>query len=109
MELLGPQSPASLWRSQLPQDPAHYPGPQAMMRLPRYKPHHPRRKPPRRNRPRCRDRKQAESLPVEAKAKARSHHAEKIVPRLAGALAQAAAAGESLQRSQASLLAELGL
>lgn len=109
MELLGPQSLAFLWRSQLPQDPVHYPGPQAMMRLPRYKLHHPRRNSPRRSRRRCQDQKRAESPPAEVEAKARRHRAEKIVLRLAGALAQAAAVVESLQRRRASLLAELGL
>lgn len=111
MEPLGPQSLASLWRSQLLQDPVHYPGPQAVMRLPRYKLHHPRRNPPRRNHHRCQDQKQAESLPVELEVEAKDHHhhAEKIVRRLDGALGQAAVVVGSLQRSQVSLLAELGL
>lgn len=47
MEPLGPRSLASLWMNQLPQGPVHSPGPQATMKLPRYKLRHPRRKPPR--------------------------------------------------------------
>lgn len=107
MELLGPQSRDSLWRNLLPQDPAHYPGLQAMMKLPRCRLHHPRRNPQRRNRHSCPGQKQAESLPVEAKA--HRHHGERIVLRLAGAPDQAVVAVESLQRSQVSLLEELGL
>lgn len=48
-------------------------------------------------------------MEVEVEAKVHPHHAEKTVLRLAGALARAAVAVESLQRSQVSLLAELGL
>lgn len=107
MELLALQSLDSLWRSQLPRHPVHCPGLQAMMRLPRYKLHHPRRSPPRRNHHRCPGQKWAENRPVEARA--HCHHVEKIVLRLDGALAQAAVAVDSLQRSQVSLLDELGL
>lgn len=111
MELLGPQSRDSLWRNQLLQDPVHYPGLQAMMKLPRCKLHHPRRNPPRRSRHSCLGQKQAENLPVEleVEAKAHRHHAERIALRLAGAPDQAVVGVESLQRSQVSLLAELGL
>lgn len=111
MELLGPQSQDSLWKNQLPQDPVHYPGLQAMMRLPRCKLHHPRRNPPRRNQHSCPGQKQAESLPeeLEVEAKAHHHHAERIVLRLAGAPGQAVVDVASLQRTLVSLLAELGL
>lgn len=111
MELLGPKSQDSLWRNLLPQDLAHYPGLQAMMKLPRCRLHHPRRNPQRRNRHSCPGQKQAESLPVEleVEAKAHRHHGERIVLRLAGGPDQAVVAVESLQRSQVSLLEELGL
>lgn len=111
MELLGPQSQDSLWKNQLPQDPVHYPGLQAMMRLPRCKLHHPRRTPPRRSQHSCPGQKQAESLPeeLEVEAKAHHHHAERIVLRLAGAPGQAVVDVASLQRTLVSLLAELGL
>lgn len=111
MERLGPQSPDSLWRNRLPQDPVHCPGLQAVMRLPRRRLQPPRRNRPRRNRHSCPGQKQAESLPVEleVEAKGHRHHAERIVRRLAGVPDRAVVAVESLQRSQVSLLAELGL
>lgn len=111
MELLGPQSRDFLWRNQLPQDPVHSPGLQAVMKLPGCKLHPPRRIPPRRSRLSCLGQKQAESLPVglEVEAKAHRHHAERIGLRPAGAPDQAVVGVESLQRNQVSLLAELGL
>lgn len=111
MEPLGPQSLDSLWRTQLPQDPAHFPGPQAMRRLPRCKLYHPKRNPPRRKLHRRLGQKQVESLSVELEvgAKVPLHLEERAALRLVGALVQAAVVGESLQRIQGPLLAGLGL
>lgn len=81
-----------------------------MMQL-RYKLHHPRRSPPRKRLHRPQGLKQAESLSVvlEVEARVPHRHAERVVRRPAGALAQAAVDVEWLQRSQEFLPAELDL
>lgn len=48
-------------------------------------------------------------MELEGEAKAPHHHAERVVPRPAGALAQVAVVEESLQRIQGPLPAGLGL